>query len=240
MNIQLASDLHFEWHRDQGKSFISSMNPDDVDVLLLPGDIITLRNTDPLYRICDKYKKVIYIIGNHELYDLSVEEGLEIFNSLSHPNLITLNNSLVEIDGQRFLGSTLWFNEEDVKRHGTQESFLNDFYKIEGFKPWVYEEHLRSVKFLKENVRENDVILSHHLPSFQCVAPRWRMNAHNCFFASNQDEIILHGRGKLWAFGHSHDSCDITIGSTRMINNAFGYAGYEENPDFKDKFMVEI
>ena len=240
MKLQILSDLHVEFHRDQGKSFINSLDPSGVDVLLLPGDIITLRNIDPLYRICDKYKKVIYIAGNHELYDLSVEEGLEIFNSLSHPNLITLNNSLVEIDGQKFLGSTLWFNEEDVKRHGTQESFLNDFYKIEGFKPWVYETHLESAKWLKDNCRSGDVVLTHHLMSYRCIAPEYKMSAHNCFFASNQDEIILHQKPKLVVSGHTHSSIDTVIGETRYIINPFGYAGHDENPNFNDKLVIEI
>ena len=34
MRIQLLSDLHFEFHRDNGRSFVESLDPDGVDVLV--------------------------------------------------------------------------------------------------------------------------------------------------------------------------------------------------------------
>lgn len=240
MKLQILNDLHIEWHKDQGKSFINSLDPSGIDVLLLSGDIVSLHNVSPLYQLCDRYKKVVYIIGNHELYGMSVEEGLEIFNNLSHPNLTTLDNSLVEINGQRFLGSTLWFSKRLVSRYGAEEHSINDFRRIENFKPWVYEQHERSVAWLKDNVKEGDVVMTHHIPSSRCIHPKWRMNALNGFFASNQDDIIIHQKPKYWFYGHGHDSGDMFIASTRLINNAFGYAGYEENPDFNDKLVIEL
>jgi predicted phosphodiesterase len=39
MHIQLLSDLHFEFHADHGQSFVESLDPRGVDVLVLAGDI---------------------------------------------------------------------------------------------------------------------------------------------------------------------------------------------------------
>jgi predicted phosphodiesterase len=38
MRVAVMSDLHFEWHHDNGKSFISRLST-DIDVLVLAGDI---------------------------------------------------------------------------------------------------------------------------------------------------------------------------------------------------------
>ena len=39
MRLQLLSDLHFEFHRDGGRSFVDSLDPGGIDVLVLAGDI---------------------------------------------------------------------------------------------------------------------------------------------------------------------------------------------------------
>jgi predicted phosphodiesterase len=53
MKIQVWSDAHFEFHADQGKSFIAGLNK-DCDVLCIAGDLATYDLLeDSLKRLCD-------------------------------------------------------------------------------------------------------------------------------------------------------------------------------------------
>jgi len=57
MRLQLLSDLHFEFHRDGGRSFVESLDPSGVDVLVLPA-ISTLRDGIPaaLALLCRRFR----------------------------------------------------------------------------------------------------------------------------------------------------------------------------------------
>ena len=241
LKLSVLSDIHFELHADKGKSFIKSLDPADVDVLILAGDIINAFHPEPLYRLCEYFKdsKVLLTAGNHEYYHRSVQDVLTQLNSLSAPNLTVLNKSIVEIAGHRFLGCTLWFCEKDVLRAGLSTSTFSDFMAINGFRNWVFGEHEESVQWLKNNIKIGDVVITHHLPSYKCVAPQFQTSSSNCFFASHQDEIIYTCEPKLWVFGHSHNSTNINLHRTRILSNPFGYP-HQRNPDFIDKFIIEI
>ena len=226
------SDIHFEWHKDGGKSFRAMLYPNEVDILILAGDIISAKNPDPLYKLADMYKKVLYVAGNHEFYGSSVNKTLNRFRELSHPNLVYLDNDIIEIGGKRFLGSSLWFKKDTVVRAGVREEWLNDFVSIHGYSYWVYKQHEKSAKWLYDNVKEGDIVITHHLPSMDCVAPKWKTSPYNCFFASNQDDTIVQKKPAYWFFGHTHESVEITKAQTNLVCNPFGYAGYEENHSF--------
>src|SRR5258708_6266106 len=69
MILQLLSDLHFEMMVDKGKSFINSLDPTGVDVLVLAGDIDSYKNIeDTLKAFAEKYQRSIYLPGNHSFY----------------------------------------------------------------------------------------------------------------------------------------------------------------------------
>ena len=58
--------------------------------------------------------------------------------------------------------------------------------------------------------------------------------------ASNLDEIVENSGAALWLHGHTHVSQDYWIGSTRVVCNPRGYAGYELNPDFDPNLVVAV
>lgn len=39
MRIQILSDVHAEFHQDHGLSFLDALDPTDVDVLVVAGDL---------------------------------------------------------------------------------------------------------------------------------------------------------------------------------------------------------
>ena len=243
MQIQILSDLHFEFHRDSGRSFVESLDPDGVDVLVLAGDIAVGADLPAaLGLFCRRYSKasVLYVNGNHEFYGTDRASVVALCHEAErrHSNLTWLDASVAEISGQRFLGAPLWFapsSEAFRFRHA-----MADFSVIRDFQSWVYEENARAVAFLREELAEGDVVVTHHLPSFASVAPRFVGSPLNPFFVCDLEPLIRERRPRLWIHGHTHCSMRYEIGSTSVACNPFGYVGTELNPDFSDKLVVEV
>lgn len=238
MKIQILSDLHLEFHKDQGVSFINSLN-DNCDVLILAGDITSyslLKLT--LNRFCNKFKDVVYVLGNHEYYysDKSEVNSIMMEACEEKSNLHWLNNSIKSIDGVRFVGNTMWFKEDPLAPF----NLMHDFSKIRDLSNWVYKENNETLNFLRKEILPGDVVVTHHLPSYKSVDPFYKNSRLNSFFVCDVEDIIADKSPKLWIHGHTHSSLDYTIEDTRILCNPFGYLNYELNPKFKDELIVEL
>jgi len=243
MHIQLLSDLHFEFHRDGGRSFIKSLDPSGVDALVLAGDIdVASGLLQSLTAICRRFSgaTVMYVPGNHEFYHSSLGEVRQILGQVQdkNRNFVWLDKGAIELDGVRFLGATLWFPpsnaEPSVKR------LLSDFSVIEDFESWVYGENLNAVDFLKRSLRAGDVVVTHHLPSPRCVSSRYANSVLNPFFVCDLTRLILARKPRFWMFGHTHDTIATAIGETEMWCNPFGYARGDLNPNFQERLIISV
>lgn len=244
MKIQILSDLHLEFRGEPENSydFVSSLL-EDVDVLVLAGDVtVSSHMRGHLKQFCELWPQVIYVTGNHEYYHASFNTVHKKLKSLvkEFDNLHWLHGSSVEIDGQKFLGGTMWFPANDQSTDFFYQRRLNDFRLITGIRDHVFKSHNKLVKYLKKNVTENDIVITHHLPHIKSTPERFRQDVTNCFYASNQIEIIGNNKPKLWIHGHTHDSCDYTLDKTRVLCNPYGYVGYEVNPEWKGNLVVEV
>lgn len=245
MRVLVMSDVHVEFHRDGGACFIKSLP--DADVLVLAGDISVARNISnstglmtvlPLF--AQKYPHVVFVLGNHDFYYGTPGEVMEKVTKLvqKHPNLHWLENSSVSIDGQRFVGATLWFPQSaEVQKH---KGWLTDFRLIGKLEPWVYQQCQASIRYLQETVTTGDVVVTHHLPTPRSVSARFQGQSANVFFVCNVENIIKKNKPRIWIHGHTHDSKDYMLGSTHIICNPFGYAGHEENREFNDRLVLEL
>lgn len=242
MKILVLSDLHFEFQADQGRAFVERL-PSEVDVVLLAGDICSaemIESTADLF--CSKYPHVIQIAGNHEYYQSSWSEVERKFKAAEaqYSNLHYLNKSSVEIDGQRFLGATLWFPYQNSTKWDIAKWSMADFHVIEEFESWVYRENEDATEFLTNEMNESDIVLTHHLPSYDCVALPYIGSSLNSFFVSSMHTEIHVKQPKYWFFGHTHESISINIGKTKLLSNPFGYAGHGTNPKFNPNFIIEV
>ena len=243
MRVRLLSDIHFEFHKDDGEAFIASLDPSNVDVLVLAGDIAVAEGIGPaLDRLCTRFAEstVVYVHGNHEFYGSNRDAVVEITRAAvgRHANLRWLDGDVTEIGGRRFLGAPLWFGDDPKNR--VMERFMNDFNQIALFRSWVYAENARAIALFESELREGDVVVTHHLPSQACVADRWKGNALNPFFVCDVEPLIRARKPALWLHGHTHDSLDIEVGATRILCNPFGYVRIEENHNFDESMTVEI
>jgi Icc-related predicted phosphoesterase len=241
MKIQLVSDSHIEFHRDGGRDFVSKLGAAGVDVLVLAGDICGCSAIEEVVSgFCDRYPEVVYVIGNHELYGsgfVELRDSLARADSRSS-NLHVLDNSVAEIGGRRFVGTTLWFPfHADNERH---EMALNDFRQIADFKGQVYGEHERAADFLFGNVCAGDIVVTHHLPSMRSVPPRYVRDPLNRFFVAPMDELIVDAQPLLWLHGHTHESVDYVAGATRVLANPFGYYPFAVNLCFDENMVIDL
>ena len=241
MKIKLISDIHCEFHRDKGKRFASEFPSKDVDVLVVAGDLSTVDNLyTVLTTLCERVPHLVYVTGNHEYYNTTREVVNRSLQKVvkKYKNFHWLNNSSVEIDGQRFLGGTMWF--PDSREAWANENRLTDFRVIRGFTRWVYKENEKTQGYLEENVQAGDVVVTHHLPSHSSIADEFQGSDLNCYFVSDMSELILEKQPAAWLHGHTHASCDYTIGDTAVVCNPYGYKGHDLNKAFDKTLMVEV
>jgi predicted phosphodiesterase len=139
MKIAVCSDLHLEF----GK--LTLKNTDNADVLILSGDICVAKDLLELgspvnksetihdfFRNCSvEFKKVIYIVGNHEHYHGNFNDTIKYLqNKLGYlKNLHILDKEVVTIDGVTFIGGTLWtdMNGGDPMTLNAIGRMMNDF-----------------------------------------------------------------------------------------------------------------
>ena len=231
MKVLYMSDLHLEFHADDGKAFVDSLP--DADVLVLAGDITTLgRRGLPRLALFSRFRDVVYVAGNHEYYHQhpgDAQQRLMDFCA-NNKNFHWLNRSSVEIGGRRFVGASLWFPPNGAVDRNRE--WLNDFAVIKNFSRWWKTQNALDVQFLRNNVRSGDIVVTHHLPSERSVSDRFKGSTYNCFFVCPMDDLIQNVQPEFWIHGHTHDSCDYRIDKTRVICNPLGYVPHEVNGNF--------
>jgi Icc-related predicted phosphoesterase len=81
------------------------------------------------------------------------------------------------------------------------------------------------MKFLEATLRPDDVLLTHHFPLRQSIAPAYASSALNPFFWAGADaeELVLKHMPRLVIHGHTHDCMSYEVGSMRIECNPHGY-----------------
>ena len=120
----------------------------------------------------------------------------------------------------------------------------NSFYslidiKIANFEKEVFLENEQAVSFLENTVREGDVVITHHLPSWKSISPRFQNNDLNQFYVCDMSDLICRAKPAFWFHGHTHTANDYLVGDTRIICNPFGYP-WEHISGYSEKKIVVI
>jgi predicted phosphodiesterase len=230
MKLHVLSDLHTEF---------SDFDPPetDADVVVLAGDIGV--GPGGIEWAADHWpdRPVIYVPGNHEYYGHDIVRAGALYKA-APDNIHVLSNNVLELDGVRFLGTTLW---TDFRFYGEGEAWfarqkakalLEDFTSIRNgnrlFTPEdSVELHRASVAWLASELeKEFDgpaVVVTHHLPTALSIASRYKNDALNPAFASRLERLIEKYQPDLWIHGHTHVPCDYAIRGARVVCNPRGY-----------------
>lgn len=224
MKIHAVSDLHLEFQQDGGMSVVSKLP--ECDVLILAGDLTSGPHLFGALKMISKRfpdTQILYVPGNHDWYNSHQGFMMLVYNRVCDqlPNVRWMDCDIVKVGHQRFVGTTLWFPyTESAKLH---RDLIADFSYIKGFNDWIPEAFPESRDFLQKNVRSDDIVITHHLPSEWSVADRYKNDPLNCYFLGDVHHIIVEKQPKAWVHGHTHDPCDYKIGKTRVVCNPLGY-----------------
>lgn len=251
MRVNVISDLHLE--------FADLVLPGG-DVLILSGDVLEAKNLKPDTRYtrffqeeCTKYRKVIFVMGNHEHYGYKFNKTYNTLKAGIPDNVHLLEKEYVEIDNVVFVGATLWTdcNKQDPMTIVRLQHGMNDYRVITNHykdKDLYYkltpavtiQDHLDAKRFISETANKFAdkpvVVVTHHSPSKQSIKPRYQGDFHvNGGYSSDLEEFIAdHPNIKVWTHGHTHDMFDYTVAQCRIICNPRGYEGYEEQAKLFD------
>ena len=103
-------------------------------------------------------------------------------------------------------------------------------------------DYIRIVTDMLGDNPQKYVVVGHHAPTHGSVHPRFKhfdlMNG--AYYSDLSDFILDRPCIKLWVHGHMHDTFDYMVGSTRVVCNPRGYAGYEDRADRFELKYVEV
>ena len=236
--IQVISDIHLELRQAVRPETIIKPRCSD-GVLILAGDI-GKPHPDTLSPFldycCSKWAHVLYVAGNHEFYGKkhTRESTLaELRNyQTTRPNLKFLDRDIVTIDGQRFLGCTLWCDAKPFMQYA-----INDFNWIKQGTTFniklidtsdMAKWHMTDLEWLKANVQKDDIVITHFMPlsttdlielGHKSLYPPSELD----MYYGNTDCYDLIKVPKLWISGHTHQSFDVQTDGARWVCNPYGY-----------------
>lgn len=106
------------------------------------------------------------------------------------------------------------------------------------------QEHRRCLDFIKNAVSESGakhkIVVSHHVPSFKMLCPRFKDSKANGAFIVELADFIEDSGIDYWIYGHSHYNVDICIGNTFCTSNQPGYIFNNEHLTFRSDAFIEV
>jgi hypothetical protein len=252
--FQIVSDLHLETPltAPQYNSFCLDVQADN---LLLLGDIGLVVDTglvEFLRRTLDENRgcRIFYVLGNHEPYRTTYEHAYKLLRDFEQEAKSEFGGRFKFLCRDRYdindaitiLGCTLWSaiqhdQEVDIAARST------DLNSERGIQNWTLnrhrEEHEQDLTWLncqvstieKDEPHRQVIVATHHSPTIDLRAnnPQHEGSSVSSNFVSNLsgEPCWLSQAVKLWAFGHTHYSCDYRDEKTGklVVANQKGYVG---------------
>lgn len=257
MRLCVMSDLHLEYER---RGHLRAGNPPQgepigprlaglggVDLVVLAGDIDEgLAGLDYAERVAGEMGcQVAYVPGNHEYYGSPLPELRAAMRSRNGA-VALLDQRCLRVGDWVFAGCTLW---TDYGLYGTAE--VSKGAALRGLEDhrWIRwagdrlfapedaatlfdREHSWLADTLEREDPRRTVVVTHHAPLPDCIAPRFAGGALSPAFASDLREMILRYQPALWIYGHTHHDADVMVGRTRVVSRQRGYWGVDDISTF--------
>lgn len=264
MKIGLHSDLHTE------HSLCQIGNLDELDVLVLAGDIGNLQTIEILFEEILNQRldlPILYVLGNHEYYEMYFHEVDSKYRAVCEKyGIELLNNQHIQIGDVLFAGTTLWTNFflalNQVESMTWAKQGINDFYEIfhaiEGALPELFtpedmlNEFQKAYHYVLQTLTSTEftglkkVVVSHFLPARQLIPPEYidthEKVIHAAYWANDLPE--LYSLTNYWFYGHSHTNIEMTLDKTRFHCNQRGYSkvfnAVEPGNGYRHGYVIEL
>jgi len=265
MKISITSDIHIDfWVGINGpvnkqqktmRLLIEKLLPEEkADTLVIAGDIGHYNHQNKLMFevLREYYKDIVWVHGNHDLYMVSNSvkhkfncnsfERLEDMINLSSKidGVHYLNGNIIEIDGVKFGGCSMWYSYDYAMQVWNMpqaecvymwNEYLNDanFIRVpyNGITGTIDNEAYskEQLELLKKVYLQSDVIVTHINPDWENFHRKWRIPESTFYAFDGREMLKKMNENKMWIFGHTPDKYFYSHPSgCTMICNPLGYA----------------
>ena len=243
IRFQIMSDLHLE----VGQQYSDFEIIPRATRLILAGDIGRLVDYEPLrgflFSTCQKFDQVYLILGNHEFFGVSRQEGLRLADKLQEEpglkgKLLVMDRKRVDLQDVSILGCTL-HSRIPAEAEEIVRAKISDFRRIVDWSVADHsKEHAADVKWLEDEIsvsRQQDtgrvkrkiLVISHHAPSTKGTSkPSDEANPWSSAFATDligNKEKTCFDDVQWWIFGHTHYCTELICGQVKLVSNQRGY-----------------
>lgn len=261
--IRIYSDIHLDFDITT-KSFDFSMLwfPEELETdknttLILAGDLwhakkpYSYKNESWIKVLSERFQYVIIVLGNHDFWGGNFPKEYEnyenAFKDQKLTNTYLLQDSIIEIGKNKFIGGTLWTDymsgnptAMEMAENGAMKDYKYIKYGI------VYQRvrakhllsaHNKTKNFIfthaiKEYPEQKIWVITHHLPTIRSIPEEYTQEYskslyENALYYSDLDSEIKKVQIDYWVHGHAHRVQDYFIGKTQIISNPRGYTGEE-------------
>lgn len=252
MKLQFGSDFHLNQYK------LHQFPPMDSRAIILAGDIAEgMNGLEYAQQIAEEHQKpVIYVPGNHEYYRHNYVELQTQMRRYANQieNVIFLDNDVFELEGIRFIGSTLWTDYVLDGRYPRSRVMdivgrcLNDHrlitYGLDGkfTTQHALALHRHARVFLERELnnpfRGKTVVITHHAPSLKCAHPHFAIDEVAGAFVSDLDDLVK--KADQWIYGHTHANLDIHVGKCRLVSNQLGYSSERLPAPYRPDLLIEV
>jgi hypothetical protein len=267
--FQILSDLHLETpiSKPQYDSFNFTAHANNV---LLLGDI-GLVNNEGLFvflrRTLDRNRgtRILYVLGNHEAYQTTLEDAVQKLRAFEEETKSQYGGRFKFLHRDRYdigddvtvLGCPLW-SAVQPEQAANVYARLTDFNEERGIREWtpekLSEQHMEDREWLNAQVAEIEkdepqrqiVIVTHHCPTIDPLAtdPAHQGSSVSSGFTTDlsKETCWTSPVVKMWAFGHTHYSCDFRDETTGklILSNQKGYRGLGQTKGSSKGFSTKI
>lgn len=260
ITFQYFSDIHLEFYNENlhkiQRLFVKKLQEQQYrpNILLIPGDIGMPSRpsySQFLQAISPLYEKVFITTGNHEYYKMPYNSLSEMDNycrdvcrTMPQDNVVFLQNDVYNInDNLSIFGGTFWTDVPDSKEYSVMNS-INDYKLIPNITPSLLSlYHEKSVSLLQYHIKNNEnnnikwIVMSHHMPSFDLIEPKYKQHNTDINYAFASDIKIKDDPSILaWVYGHTHSPKE----QGKFYCNPIGYPGENPNWTLFKEFTINL
>lgn len=218
-----------------------------------------------LQRVSRDFANTVMVMGNHEHYHGDfAQTQIVIQTALDRQGIVNihlLEKCTWQYEDWLFIGGTLWtdFNSADPLTMYHAKNSMSDFSVTKNsgasFYKFVPDHALADHRNMRDYIHhviqarrdqgQHDsrvVVVGHHSPSRVSTHPRYQGDElmNGCYSSHMEEFIMDRPEIALWTHGHTHEDFDYEIGTTRVVCNPRGYAGYEPRAESWQPRLIEL